>query len=101
MANRTDLHEVLCSVLGNRNVYYQPPESVKMHYPAIVYSRDNIENSFADNDVYMQKHAYQVTVIDKDPDSGIVELISKLPMCRFERHFTSDNLNHDVFLLYF
>lgn len=101
MASRADLHEVLCAVLGSRNVYYQPPEKTKMLYPAIVYSRDDIDNSFADNSVYIQQHAYQVTVIDKDPDSEIVELVSKLPMCRFERHFTSDNLNHDVFSLYF
>ena len=101
MGNRLDLHELLCNILGSRNVYYQPPASIQMKYPAIVYSRDNVFNRHGDNIPYMQSVSYQVTVIDKDPDSMIVSDISKLPYCRFNRHFTSDNLNHDVFTLYY
>lgn len=101
MGSRLELHEILCEILGSRNVYYQPPESVKMRYPAIVYSRDNIRNTFANNAVYTQKRSYQITVIDKDPDSEIVERVSRLPMCSFNRHFKSDNLNHDVFILHY
>lgn len=101
MRDRLELHELLCGLLGNRNVYFQPPSSVQMKYPAIVYSRDDIENTFADNTVYTQNYAYQITVIDKNPDSEIVGKVSMLPACRFERHFTADNLNHDVFKLYF
>lgn len=99
MGNRLDLHEIFCKILGTRNAYYQPPESVKMKYPAIVYSREDIENTFADNEVYKQSHFYQVTVIDSDPDSEIVHKVSQLPMCIFDRHFASDNLNHDVFTI--
>lgn len=101
MSRRLELHEILCDILGSRNVYFQPPASVKMQYPAIVYSRETIRNEFADNSVYRQGTAYQVTVIDKNPDSEIVYRVSKLPTCRFNRHFTSDNLNHDVFVLYY
>lgn len=99
MASRLNLQTMLEKLLGSRNVYYQPPESVKMSYPAIVYSRYNIDNAFADNQVYMQAHLYQLTVIDEDPDSEIVEKISALPTCRFDRHFEKDNLNHDVFTI--
>lgn len=99
--SRERLQVILEELLESRNVYFQPPESIKMKYPAIVYSRSDIVNSFADNLPYIQSHAYTITVIDKDPDSKIVEKVSKLPMCRFDRHFTSDNLNHDVFTLYF
>lgn len=101
MAGRIDLQALLEDVLESRNVYFQPPESVKMNYPAIVYSRNNIENSFANDAVYMQSHIYTVTVIDKDPDSAVVEKVSRLPMCGFDRHYVSDNLNHDVFTLYY
>ena len=59
MSNRLELHEILCEVLGSRNTYFQPPESIKMNYPAIVYSRNNIDNTFADNDVYMQSYSYK------------------------------------------
>lgn len=101
MRHRLELHEILCKVLGSRKVYFQPPESVKMEYPAIVYSRDDIENTFAENSVYKQDHQYQIIVIDKDPDSKIVDTVSGLPMCRFVRHYEVDNLNHDVFSIYY
>lgn len=101
MASRLDLQTLLENILGSSEVYFQPPASVFMSYPAIVYSRDDIENTHADNRVYAQHTAYQVIVIDEDPDSEIVKKVSKLPMCSFDRHYTSDNLNHDAFTLYF
>lgn len=101
MDSRLELHEILCDILGSRHVYFQPPSSVKMVYPAIVYSRNSIGNDFANDLVYKQSLGYTVTVIDEDPDSNVVEKISRLPMCRFDRHFTSDNLNHDVFTIYY
>ena len=101
MGSRLDLQTKLETLLGSKNVYYQPPASVRMNYPAIVYSRSNIENRHADDDVYMQAYFYEVIVIDEDPDSEVVENISKLSGCRFDRHYTSDNLNHDVFTLYY
>lgn len=99
MGSRLELQNLLESILGSRNVYYQPPESIKIKYPAIIYSRNDIDNNFADDIVYMQNHTYQIIVIDVNPDSEIVNKISKLPMCRYNRHYTSDNLNHDVFIL--
>lgn len=101
MASRLQLQTELEELLGSRNVYFQPPASVRMQYPAIVYSRSNIENRHADNNVYMQSYFYEITVIDEDPDSEIVEKVSKLPTCRFDRHYKADNLNHDAFTLYY
>ena len=101
MASRLNLQTELETILGSRNVYYQPPESVKMKYPAIVYSRKNIDNIFADDTVYTQNHSYELTVIDPNPDSEIVMKVSRLPACTFHRHYTADNLNHDVFRLYY
>lgn len=101
MATRLELQTELEALLGSRNVYYQPPASVRMKYPAIVYSRNNIENRHADDTVYMQAHSYEIIVIDEDPDSEIVEKVSKLPTCRFNRRYTSENLNHDAFTLYY
>ncbi len=101
MNKRLKLNEVLCDILGSRNVYYQPPETVKMKYPAIVYSRNSIENVYGDNSSYIQNWAYTITLIDKNPDSEFVEKLAILPMCRFVRNYQTDNLNHDVFLLYF
>ena len=82
------------------NVYYQPPAGHQMKYPAIRYRRSAIENSSADNIPYILDTAYEVTVIDRDPDSIIVDKISKLPKCRHSSHYTSANLNHDRFIIY-
>lgn len=101
MNKRLELHEKLCAILGSRNVYFQPPETVKMNYPAIVYSRSKIVNTFADNGVYTQSDSYEVIVIDKNPDSEIVREISKISKCTFDRHYASDNLNHTSFTLYY
>ena len=99
--DRIGLSKLLREILDSDNVYFQPPDSFKMNYPAIVYSRERIDNRFANNNVYKQNRAYKITVIDKNPDSEIVDKISSLPMCTFDRHFTLDNLNHDVFTIYY
>lgn len=98
---RLELSAVLRRLLGSGNVYYQPPETVKMKYPAIVYSLDSIQNVHADDGVYLSHRRYSVTLIDKDPDSKIVDRLSELNCCRFNRQYSSDNLNHFVFTLYF
>lgn len=100
MNDRLALHELLCEKLGSRNVYFQPPESVKMKYPAIRYSRNRIENTSADNIVYKQAVSYTITVIDRDPDSAIVERVSTIPRIMYDRSYIADNLNHDVFRLF-
>lgn len=97
---RRELHELLCEALGSRNVYFQPPENVRMRYPAIRYQRYGMDTDHADNLPYRMAVAYQVTVIDADPASGIVERVARLPMCRFDRHYAADNLNHDAFTIY-
>lgn len=99
--NREKLQYILEEIVGSKNVYYQPPSNISMKYPAIVYSRERINNKFADNKIWKQDCSYQIIVIDKDPDSEIVYKISQIPMCRHDRHYTSNNLNHDVFTLYF
>lgn len=98
---RLELHEILCTILGSRNVYFQPPESIKMNYPAIVYGLNGIDNQYADDGVYLSHREYSVTVIDKDPDSGIVGKVAAMPKCRFNRPYQKDNLNHFVFTLFY
>ena len=101
MGQRLQLQTLLEELLGSRNVYFQPPANVQMEYPAIVYSRDDIDTVFAGNLPYRSVKRYQVTVIDRDPDSEIPMRVAALPMCVFSRHFKADNLNHDVYNLYF
>lgn len=99
--DRPDLGELLRVKTGITNVYFNPPESIRMKYPCIVYERDDIEPKYADNITYGLFYRYQLTVIDRDPDSAYVEKVAFLPQCRFVRHFVSDNLSHDIFTIYF
>lgn len=96
---RTELQRTLEGIPGVRGVYYQPPESVKLKYPAIIYSRSSIGNDHADNAVYRQDISYELVVVEHDPDGAVTEAVSRLPMCRHNRHYVSDGLNHDVFTI--
>lgn len=101
MAPRLELHDRFKALLGSNNVYFQPPPNVDMKYPCIIYKRDAARTMFADDGPYRYTKRYQVTVIDRDPDSDIPDKIAALPMCTFDRFYTADNLNHDVFNLFF
>lgn len=106
MGQRLDLQEKLQLAIGIRsdhkpNVFFQPPSGISMVYPCIVYQRDSVSEIFADNILYLGKKAYLITVIDSDPESEIPDKIAKFPLASFDRHYTADNLNHDVYLLYF
>lgn len=101
MGTRLELQTLLESILATGNVYFQPPETLKMQYPCIVYNRDYAVTKFADNKPYANTKRYIVTVIDRNPDSLIPDKIAELPMCLFVRHLTVNNLNHDIYNIYF
>lgn len=101
MAPRLELQTLLIEILGSDQVYFQPPPTIDMVYPCIVYRRDFQQTRFSDNKPYSLTKRYQVTVIDRNPDSDIPDKIAELPLCTFDRFFVSDNLNHDVFNLFF
>jgi len=83
------------------DVYFQPPSNVVMQFPCIMYVRDSSLSAFAGNSAYLHVKRYQVTVVDRNPDSPLPDQVEKLPMCRFDRFFASDDLNHWVFNLFF
>lgn len=99
MGQRLDLHTILVGITDH--VYFQPPENIAMQFPCIVYRRNNIDTIFAENSPYHLTNQYMVTVIDRDPDTGIVAQVAALPQCKYQRHYAVDNFNHDVLLLYF
>lgn len=101
MGQRLQLQDLLEELLGNEHVYFQPPANVQMQYPCIIYNRDYAVTKFADNSPYRFTKRYQVTVVDRNPDSDIPAKVAALPLTIFNRFFAVDNLNHDVFNLYF
>ena len=101
MNSRLDLHNKLISIIGNNHVYYQSPESMKIEYPCIRYSLDDREPTFADNKKYINRKRYVLIFIDKLPDNTVIDKLLELPLSSYDRHYTSDNLNHDVITLYY
>lgn len=97
---RLQLHAELKAIMGDGPVYFQPPEGMDMEIPCIVYKRNRGVTRFADNNPYSHKKQYLVTYIDPDPDSLIPSMIAAMPTCVFDRHYTAENLNHDVYELF-
>lgn len=98
---RLKLQKLLEETLDSRNVYFQPPETIKMKYPCIVYQLDNMDPLYADDLVYKLLKSYQITLIDPNPDSDLKMKVGSLPRSHFNRFYTSQNLNHYVFTMYF
>ena len=97
MPSRLDLQAVLEEILGSTNVYFQPPASVRMQYPAIVYKLSRVDKQFANDETYLQHPGYEITLIDRNPDSEFFGKILRLPYCKFDRYYPAENLNHWVF----
>lgn len=98
---RQELHEKLVSILGSRNVYFQPPESVKIQYPALIYSMAQDKVRYASNNKYKTDLRYTCTYVTKSPDDGKLDEFLQLPYSAFDRHYNADNLNHYVFVVHY
>lgn len=101
MATRLELQARLEEFLGSRNVYYQPPETIKLEYPCIVYSKQKMESRFANDAVYSLLNCYQIIVIGRKPDNPVIDKILRLPYSSYDRYYPADNLNHDVITLFY
>lgn len=101
MGSRLDLQTLLESLLESDFVYFQPPPTIQMSYPCIVYTRSDIRTDYANNNPYGLKKEYTITVIDSNPDSLIPDKVANLPLSSFDRHYIADNLNHDIFTIYY
>jgi hypothetical protein len=99
MASRLNLQTLLEGL--TEHVYFQPPINIQMQYPCIRYARDNSNVKYAGNQPYTHANRYQITVIDRNPDSELSDAVEKLPFCSIDRYFAAENLNHYVFTLFF
>lgn len=102
MNNRLKLQSKLEEILGSRNVYFQPPASVKLSYPCVVYNIGNGDAKRADDKMYLYMNSYTVTFIYKKPNIDIIErVLNEIPMSSVNATYCSDNLNHYVFTIYY
>ena len=98
---RLEFQTFLETLKGDRNVYFQPPSSVLMHYPAIRYNLSDLKNVPADNVAYLNKTAYTLIYITKNPEDPMIRTLSELQYCDFDRWYASDNLNHYVYTIFY
>lgn len=104
---REILHDILSSIDGVAKVYYQPPSKEQLVYPCILYSLNRYDVKYSNGSRYLTWPSYEVTLIDRNPESMIQKSIMDLgivePTCyvRFDRLYTADNLNHWVYTLSF
>lgn len=101
MADRVELQRKLEELLGSRNVYFQPPESIKLNYPCIVYNLSGVSTKHADDRLYKADKSYTVTLMHKNPDNDIFDKLLNFPKSRFDRSFVSDNINHYTFTIFY
>jgi hypothetical protein len=99
---RSDLQELLDSLVPEgKRAYFQEPGNLQMSYPCILYKRSDVQFEHADNSPYAKRNRWTITVIDPDPESTILAKVEALPTVSFDRHYVAENLNHDVYTIFF
>lgn len=107
-SRRLKLNDILVDILGTgglptnkQRVYFQPPDTTRIEYPCIIYRRDQQHSIYADNLIHQRHQRYLVTYIDPDPDSTTHLKIADLPSSKHSASFTTQNLNHDSYTVYY
>lgn len=98
---REELQELLQKTIDSENVYFQPPASIQIKYPCVVYELEDLTPVFADDLTYLLHDSYQITFMTHDPDDWRIKKLAELPMIRFSRYFAADNINHYVYIMYY
>ena len=61
MSRREELSKKLHDIIGNDNVYFQPPASVRIKYPCCIYELGRGATTRANNSIYNYVNSYQLT----------------------------------------
>lgn len=100
MRTYRDLLRLLQQVVQHNRVYFQPPENLKIEYPAVVFHLSKIEIDRASDAPYKGAKEYSVTLITKDPEPDVIDEILKIPYSSLDTTYISDGMNHFVFTVY-
>lgn len=102
MNSRLELQSKLEALLGSENVYFQPPETMKLSYPCIVYELSAKDVPRANDDIYQIHNRYTVTFIGLPADTDLLDrTLHYFKYCSFDRRFIAANMYHDVFTIYY
>lgn len=101
MDKRLSLQKELEKLAG-ANVYFQPPASVHLAYPCVIYNLAAGDIKRADDSVYSYTNRFELMFIYRKPNMEIVEKVMRaFPMCSVSRIYIADNLYHYTFNLYY
>ena len=95
-----DLLHLLQQAVNHNRVFFQPPENLKIGYPAVVFHLSKIEIDHASDVPYKGAKEYSVTLITKDPEPDVIDEILKIPYSSLDTTYISDGMNHFVFTVY-
>lgn len=101
MGTREDLDALLCGTLGSDNVYFQPPENLRLKYPCIIYSLSGFYERHANNRTYHRRREYSMLYITRDPDDAMIEALADLEYCALGKPYTADDLHHYPYTIYY
>lgn len=102
MGRRIDLQYELIALLNTNNIYYQPPENLKIKYPCVVYFKDSIDINRANDQSYLMKKRYELTIISEKVDCEYIDkILNYFSYSSFGQHYIADGLHHDTISLYY
>lgn len=97
-ASRRVIQDILSGVMEEcgeePHVYFQPPESIKLVYPCIIYHISNIDTLYSSNLPYAHFISFETKYISKDSTSKVPNRLLKLPRSRFNTYYTAEKLHH-------
>lgn len=97
-ANRLALREILSKVMVDcgeePKLYYQPPESMRLEYPCMIYHLKDMSSNYADNRPYMKLISFDITYVTRSPSSSVPVAMTDQSLMSFDRYYTADNLHH-------
>lgn len=97
-----ELREIQTEVNGYEHTYFEPPESVRLKYDAVVYKKTDMNVRRADNKSYAVREGYSVMVISRDAESQLPAAIQwHFARCVPGKFFVRDNLYHYPFTIYY
>lgn len=102
MDRRQKLHEELKRVTGIKNVYFQPPESIKLKYPCVIYSKQPFRTVRANNTAWINNRPYRVVIVCSDGDNKFAEmLLNGFKYCSYDSRYISNNMYHDSLTIFY
>lgn len=98
LMNQQTLHSRLTAIVTR--AYFQPPASIKMDYPCVVYRLADTWDLNADNTNYLRMLRYDVVYITKSPaDDNVLSLLN-LEHTNLNSTYEKDNLYHYSYTIY-